>query len=308
MFINIGILSRCNLKCKFCYCKQDKPHDLPELINAPDKIVQCIIDNNICCDHWDIGIVGGEIFMDGLSDSVFEQYDRLLTSLQHKLLQLNPKATFQLHCYSNGVYYKIDRVIDFLKQWNSEIVLSYDSVHRFQNEKQKQLMLDNMKMFKHCQINIRPTVVLFKEQDTSEQFLSSDVFRQIYDTTGLEYQLCIPNMFNFTPQMIAQFYINAIDKGLSQIENVRVLLDAFTEKHIERVCKRSITYYEDQVYLGCHYIKSDFTNLRYRILDRFGCLTCDYFAKCPSLCWVESNQFDNQYCINKAVFEHLTNQ
>lgn len=304
MFINIGILSRCNLKCKFCYCRQDKPFDLDSLLSIPDACMQELERSGMKDCRYDIGIVGGEIFMDGLQDSVFDQYNILLNVLKERLQQYTPNSTFHLHCYSNGVYHKIDRVFDFLKKWDSEIVLSYDSIDRFQNDKQRDLMLDNMQLMVNNQIVVRPTVVIFKQCDMSS-FLGTPIFNKIYNLTGIDYQECIPNVYNISDQRIADFYIECLNKKFFNIDNIQNLLEGYIHKSPSVSCRRSLTYYEGRAYIGCHYIKDDFEHIKNNILNKFNCFSCDYFQQCPGQCWVQAAQKQTSFCINKTIFKYL---
>lgn len=305
MFLNIGLLSRCNLKCKFCFCKQDKPFDLHNIDQIPDKILQCIKENNINDNRYDIAIVGGEIFMDGLSDHVFERYDWLIENLQAKLSHHSPGCKFQLHCYSNGVYRKIDRVINFLKKWNSELVLSYDSVDRFTNDSQRKLMFENLDKFIEAEINVRPTVILLKPCEISVEFVESDIFKRLYDTTGIDYQICMPNIYNITEDDIIDFYVDCLRNRMFKIENIRSIVHAIAYGVVDHACKRSITYYENTVYIGCHYIKSDFINIKYKVMNKYNCLQCQYLQNCPGLCWVYGNTSSNNQCVNKPLFDFL---
>ena len=304
MFLNIGLLSQCNLKCKFCYCKQDDPFDLSMIDSIPQRILDCLNANNIKDTRYDIAIVGGELFMDGLSDEIFEVYSEFITNLQNQLTQYSPECTFQLHCYSNGVYNKIDRVVDFLAKWNSEIVLSYDSCDRFVNNRQRDLMLSNLEIFaKHPNITLCPTVVLFKQNDMIP-FLDSPIFEKIYELSGIDYQECMPDIYNIHYNDIVNFYIECLNRQLFKIENIKVFLKALGFNTIETTCKRSLTYHEDKAYIGCHYTKSDFIHIKHNVYQKYGCLQCEYFNKCPGLCWVYGLN-NSEKCINKAIFNYL---
>ena len=305
MFLNIGLLSQCNLKCKFCYCKQDKPFNLSLIDSIPDRILQCLQQNNIHQDRYDIAIVGGELFMDGLSDDVFNVYNQFIIMLQNRLSEYDPGCTFQLHCYSNGVYNKIDRVVKFLQKWNSEIVLSYDTIDRFTNDRQRDLMLQNLEIFCNTDnITVCPTVVLFKQQDM-KSFLNTDKFDKLYNLSGVDYQECMPDIYNIKPTDIVDFYIECLNRRLFKIENIKTFLQSLAFQMIETACKRSLTYYEDKAYIGCHYTKSDFVDMKHEVYQKYGCLQCDYFRNCQGICWVYGLFGTNGYCVNKRIFEYL---
>ena len=304
MFLNIGLLSQCNLKCKFCYCKQDKPFDLSLIDSIPQRILQCLQTNNINDNRYDIAIVGGELFMDGLSDEIFDVYSNFITNLQNVLTEYSPGCEFQLHCYSNGVYIKIDRVVDFLAKWNSEIVLSYDGCDRFVNNRQRDLMLANLETFaKHPGITLCPTVILFKHCDMIP-FLDSPIFEKLYNLSGVDYQECMPDIYNVTHNNITDFYIECLIRRLYKVENIKVFLKALGFNTIETTCKRSLVYYENKTYIGCHYTKSDLIHIKHNVYQKHGCLQCQYFKQCPGLCWVYGLN-NGEKCINKAIFDYL---
>lgn len=304
MFLNIGLLSQCNLKCKFCYCKQDKSFDLSTIDTIPQQVIQCLKQNHIKDQRYDIAIVGGELFMDGLPDKTFDAYNNLIIKLQEMLTEYSPGCQFQLHCYSNGVYNKVDRVIEFLSKWNSEIVLSYDSVDRFNNDRQRDLMLTNLELFvEHPNIKVCPTVVLFKQCDMIP-FLGSSIFERLYNLSGIDYQECMPNLYNIHYNDIVDFYIECLNRRLFKIENIKVFLKALGFNIIETSCKRSLTYYENVAYIGCHYIKSDFIHIKHNVYQKYGCLQCQHFKTCPGVCWVHGLN-NSEKCVNKAIFEFL---
>lgn len=302
MQIVLGLTTRCNLKCDFCFCHHDKQHDIPDLSKVADDTIAYIINNTPPSNHYKISILGGELFHDGIPNQTFQAYDYMLEKLTTSFQHFSPTCKCDIVCYTNAHYKKINRVINLFKKWNIECLVSYDSVGRFKSEKQKQLVLNNIKTFVDSGVKMAPTIVLLKYQDMFG-FTLSPIFKYLYNITGIEYQECIPDIFNVNVDDISDFYTYCLEKELFNIYNISEVIDSYLG-HVDDACKKAVVHYEGKTYLGCHYTKGESLDvLKIKAQHKFGCYTCPYYTKCGGMCWLAAQQYPK--CYKKKMFDYI---
>jgi hypothetical protein len=136
------------MNCDFCFEKYIRSNDIdieaikniPKLLedNYPDELK----DDNF--DHIDLGFLGGELFSDDISDSMFEVYRDLCNDIILLIRKYLPDIKFEIDWLSNGVFTKHERVLRLftsINDFNTDISigLSYDPIGRYKTKEQFEL-------------------------------------------------------------------------------------------------------------------------------------------------------------------------
>ena len=262
-----------------------------------------IESNRTIADDWTITLIGGEIFMDNLPDSIFDQYREILTDLKRLISKYNKQYRLHINCYTNGIWTRSDRVIKFLQDVNGSVVFGYDSIDRYTKQYQHDLVINNIKLLHYNDIKLNPINILFKPTDMDEQFLDSDDFRIIHEYCGLNYQDCFPNRYNVTNELKINFLIRCIQRKLYNVENIVNLFETVICCDGEHSCSPGVFFHDNDCHFGCHFIRSSPQNYQLVNMDKFDCYSCEYFKSCRQHCWLDAK--DREYCYFKPVLQYI---
>lgn len=148
-----SLFDKCNLGCAFCFSKfADNKVDNDKIRNIPNEVINTLLKDINCNSapkHLVVRSWGGELFADDISDETFEAYKDYILLLD-KLIKENAKCNIddiEYRWLSNGVFTKRERVKKLLEETNSRISFSYDAIHRFHNDSQKDIWLESIKYF-----------------------------------------------------------------------------------------------------------------------------------------------------------------
>lgn len=315
--IACSLFEACNLKCKFCFeGHRNNKIDLNYIRNIPFEVMKAVRKDfkqypNI--QEVNVRLWGGELFFDGLPDSLFQEYKNFVDTFNNLFKTEFPKITLKYSWLTNGVFTKRDRVLDILKYSNGTIGFSYDPSGRFSSEKQKELMISNVKYFHEMKCFNCLSITLTKK--TIEEYVSgkSDLdrldFNERYDinfyTANPNWKELLPNdddLFTFFKWGLDNdlYYINVI----SNLVNTTINEGIYIPQHYCD-CKTCVQYSNGQATVDCvkrasilpaemFYGKyADIINeenvsdikLSLGMMKR-GCLNCEYYKTCQMPCWV----------------------
>ena len=327
----------CNLRCKFCFETKEKgirEHNhinIDYIRNLPDEIVQIttpiIKQNNVRV--FKAEIMGGELFHDGIPDSLFDEYEKFLYNLERKVKEQIPDIKFAYFFTTNGIFTKRDRVEKFLSKFNSKISLSYDPCDRFTTDEQKKIWYDTFLSFNKLGFHISVDTLLTKRNINA--YIAGD---EIFEKLGpgvcvdnleyaprLDYQEYLPSdndMFNF--------YKWALDNNKFNMYHVNDLLNhksscnpgssyIFGEsfgghkKYIHECIED--TPLSKEYYFGKFADKISRDNKYSTIacigIEKRGCLLCEYYNQCPKVCWknILFDKYEISECPIKRIYQYL---
>ena len=298
--ITVNLGSSCNLSCEFCNVVSD---DRFNYATTPSDILsksQLIVDVILNSSKPIISIVlmGGELFHDGVSDSVFEGYYQLLSAAQaacdksHKQLQIS--------LMTNLVFKNIDRLIELAKHYNCEVHGSYDFVGRFKTQSMVELWHKNATRIKKAEVPFFVSIVghKFNIKQIKQRSLEWERLYNEYGCFVQYYEPIAPNdQFEVTQHEYADFLIWLYD-NYPEEKFLKSLIQNYTNN--ESLCIRS-TWIDSSVRKCC-----DHSTLIRKMIVNKQCVTCTYADRCPVNC--PRIMWKGSYCATKALLDHVINK
>jgi sulfatase maturation enzyme AslB (radical SAM superfamily) len=333
--ISCSLFTSCNLNCNFCFQDHNCKLDTQKIMEIPSRIINVIkqdmIDYGVDKKIY-IRIYGGEPFFDELSDSIFMIYRRFFYLLKDQLNTNFPKCSIEVYWGSNGVFKNHQRVKSFLKDTNSFIALSYDSVDRFHNGNQKDTWLKTLKFFHNNKLLSSVSVMLIKP--SLLKYLSGDIyFNQIPQDVSIDVNQYISNpdyeKYLMTDEDIFTFYEWCINRKLFNVEPINNAISNYLSGDPQRHCyckcsnffdangtntKDCVSKYSKlpaEDFYGEHssqITEENCTEVKnYLGLQKRGCLFCEYYTFCPTVCWTSIifKNYITTVCPYQRLFDYL---
>lgn len=325
---DVILFTQCNLNCEHCFQVEHKTKfNFDKNLQLCDKIISNVGDQikikqyNI--DFITISFCGGELFQDGIKDDKLSQYAILIDYLRINILKkYNIKTYFEM--ISNGLFTKIDRVINFLKQTNSEISISYDPVGRYKSNKQIQLVKDNIKRFNEedllDEISItltRPSIQHYiNNQYTIDWLTDYQVGINFYIPSSKDKLDLIPNSDD-----LYQLFKLLINKHQTNWKFIKQIIDKTSEQFC--ICRDRQICCNDTITYNCANYSKDFNHDSFYNINvsesnvyfvktntgrsKVNCMTCQYQPHCPGLCWLSLCFKHNKvtYCPLKKIYDSI---
>ena len=332
---DIILFERCNLKCAHCFEQNHKAaFDLDKIKTIPSLIKASLIkeynQRNRHLDLLTISLCGGELFIDGGLQQRIPIYQQLVDDLKAVIQDVGYHGKVQFEMISNAVHTNTGIIDDFLKSTNSKISISYDPVHRYRSEKQKQLVLDNIKHYhqKHLLDEISITLT----EQSLRYYIDNDDMRQFRDyNVGINYYIVSnPNYVNLIPtdDDYWQFWKYCWDnqylniKALSQFvnnikhktKNTFCICDdrlIVRDQQITYNCAKYSSMYHDCDFYGHSKVNESNVRLIKRSLgeQKRGCTYCDHYDICPGMCWTSilfKDAVCQQACPCSKLIDYIT--
>lgn len=304
---DVILFTQCNLNCEHCFqLEHNTKFDYNKSLQLCNKIIDNI-GNQIQIKRYNINFItisfcGGELFHDGISDYQIYQYSTLIDRLRDNILsKYNIKTYFEM--ISNGLFTKIDRVIRFLKQTNSEISISYDPVGRYKSIKQLQLVknnieqLDNEDLLDEISITLtKPSVQYYvNNQDVTSWLSDYQVGINFYIPSSKDKLNLIP-----TSDELYQLFKLLIDKQYTNWKFIKQIIDKTSEQFC--ICQDRQICYNDSITYNCANYSKNFNQDSFYNTEinesnvyfvktntgrsKINCMVCQYQPQCPGLCWL----------------------
>ena len=306
LIFDLILFERCNMKCAHCYQHNSGAPinwDIIEVI--PTTIKKCI-ERELTIrpiSVLQIGICGGELFVDSYPDWFFDRYRQLIDQINNIATEFN--ITTRIEFVSNGLFENRDRVDRLLNLTHTSISISYDPVFRFNSKRQRQLAISNIQYY--TQRNQLHEVSITLTKQSIDYYLKNDglaVFKEIpigicyyvLSTAGNQYM--VPSDDDYF-----QFWKYCLDHNYTNVRAFRDLIASCQQK-----TKYSFCHCDKRIIIrngipsnNCVTYASDFTDLDFyntspitwtniktvRInegANKRGCFVCPYNAFCPGIC------------------------
>lgn len=304
------LFERCNLNCEFCLEAHNNTNiDYEWIRNMPNMLLERFKSENlqdikkITFRYW-----GGELFFDALPDSLFEEYRTLIDNVNKVFKEEFPNIELSHSWVSNGVYHNTDRVIQLLKDTNSQTSISYDPVGRYKTKEQEDLVIENTKKFFDAGVLAEISITLTKpnidayinEKSRIKELQFCKKFDINYYIPNINWQKLLPSdddLFEFFKWVVEENLFSILDVSrvlktiinpTSETENV-----CNCDRHIS-ACKNCLTYncvtsstvFPNKDFYGDREItEENVAKIKKQLgLVKRGCMFCEYARKCPKGC------------------------
>lgn len=325
------LFEKCNMNCDFCLESHSNSkidfqwiNDIPQLLLNRFKNEYKSNIKLITFRFW-----GGELFFDEMPDEMFLEYEKMVLNIQTLFKNQFPNIDLSYSWVSNGVYTKIDRVINLLQKTDSKIAISYDPVGRYKTKNQENLAIQNAKILNDKNLLMEFSITLTKlninayirNETRFNDLQFCKKFDINYYIPNVNWQILLPSdddLFNFFKWAVDNEYFSIID--ISRLLKTLIYPDAIVDKicncdkHIS-ACKNCLTY--NCVKSSTIFPNSDFygdkniteenvSTIKQRLgLMKRGCMFCSYSNKCPKGC--HTSILFKEYKITECPYKRLYN-
>ena len=306
LIFDLILFERCNMKCAHCYQHNSGAQiDWNTIKTIPATIKKCLQRElaNRSISVLQIGICGGELFVDSYPDWFFDRYRELVDQINNIAAEFD--ITTKIEFVSNGLFENRDRVNQLLQLTNTSISISYDPVFRYNSDRQRQLAYANIQYY--AQQNHLHEVSITLTKQSIDYYVKNDglaIFKNIpigicyyvLSTAGNEYMVpSDDDYFQFWNYCLQHNYIN--------VRAFRDLIDSYQQKtkYAFCHCDKRIIIRNGIPSNNCVTYASDFTDLDFytssyitwtnikdvRInegANKRGCFVCSYNTFCPGIC------------------------
>lgn len=312
----INFFEKCNLSCGFCWQNHDDDTgmDRQSIVGK----AYTIIKNQSHDSLNQINVMGGELFMDTISDETLEAYLEF-----SKIIKQNISGNYEINFITNMVFNNTSRFIKFLDKLhtldiNFNIGSSYDPLSRF-NKKTKETFFDNIKLFRDY---IKTISVVMTKQNIQYIHMNDDiVLDYIYANFSLYFDFYSPeksaHIYRPSDKEVADFFIFLYNKypNASPIDNY------LNNTHNTTSCRASFIILPNNNTGSCRilakkedlrsqYNNQDIIDMEVRHINERGCLECNYFKQCGLGCFLHNDYIDqkNNECEYKRFFKVINNE
>lgn len=315
--IAYALFEACNLHCKFCFeAHRNNKVDLDKIKNAPYEILQAAKDDFIkypSIKTLNVRLWGGELFFDALKDQVFDAYKDLVKLTRELFAENFPEVKVRFSWLTNGVWTNWQRVKDILDYSQGVLGFSYDPADRFSTEKQKNLMIENVKRFVDLGYTANLSITLTKQ--TIKAYIENDNdFDQF--PKGIKYDI---NYYTANPgweNLVVEdddlycFFVWAVNKRLFDINVIENLFAAptnnpaiFNGHYCDcKTCKQHSNGYTTvdcakrasvlphEMFYGKFakdVTEDNVSEIKLSLgIQKYNCLTCEFNPLCQKPCWI----------------------
>ena len=314
----ICLFDHCNLKCVFCPQDHNNTQGASEkeILSKVPGIVEWI-NNNKRSKYFKLHIMGGEIFQDiWIENQFLSIYQKFIDEIKSKV---DSEKTLVFNFVTNLVFFETKKVLDFLKENNLKISVSYDSHGRFTNT-QFDIFKNNIEIFKD---KIEMISLVMTKQNIEAVIKGDSYFDYLYNNFKCDWDSFLPSVSVSETLMpkesdLLKFYKHLVDNYPSCLN-----ISYFTEDSRENrmSCTRGNSYtvmYDGTNPVGCSGSvllgDSSTKNLGSTIIiqkffDQYNCFECEYFKKCPFTCFIKNDYKkivrDVGECVFKETFKYV---
>ena len=335
--VAVSLFETCNLHCKFCFERHNKPIDEDKIRSFPEKIINNIREDIIKYhpEMFIFKVWGGELFFDNIPDKLFDCYYDLYNDMKKRIEKEFPWIKFEISWLSNGVWTKKERVENLLIKTNSKVALSYDPLDRFSNDKELEIWKDNFEYLKNKKLLSFVAITLTKPN--IYEFIKGD---EIIKSIPLDMQIDVnyyaanPGWEKYIPsdEDLFLFFKWCVDNKQFNVAAVESFIRHMIKEESEYVpkwctCKNSRQCIDGLPILDCvkqassldrkdfygeyesETDESNCTEVKNSIgMLKRGCISCEHYKTCPQICWVSIifKGYKTTYCPIKRLYNYIT--
>ena len=175
--ISISLFGECNMMCDFCIGNMRHGIKCPDTFDHVIRHVRTVVANT-SKSKFNIILYGGELFHDGIKDSVFGRYEQLVKDIR-QIVEDNNKVCDVLFS-TNLVHKNTTRVVDLLHRCNIDTInCSFDLDQRFTRPALLARFLKNVDFYQQQGFKLSIGFILTKQN--IEQFYSQGPLLKHFD-------------------------------------------------------------------------------------------------------------------------------
>ncbi len=311
--IIVTLFEYCDLSCVFCSQNHDSTlgiHSIPEKIEQVRYAISELKKKGK--SSFSINIMGGEVFSDGLNDSIFDHYAQLVSEIQQFADFHNFEV--QVSFTTNFIWTKRQRVKDFLKKTKVKLLTSYDPSGRFNS---KTLLVFNENVIEFAS-HIR-SVNCIMTRTNIDKFLQNQIpfFSYLYQNFPIYFDYYTPekNMSKLLPRDVDlrdfMIYMSTHWPECFPFCNFRLRLKQ------NMSCMDTLTVLPDSSFGGCTLLLGNVgalasvpskSLLEQEWFDDYKCLECQHFDRCSFGCFLSNHIKDartQKECWLSEVYNHI---
>jgi hypothetical protein len=321
--IEIFFFEHCNLKCVHCFQDHDATVGMDQQsILSKVSLIEDFFKKTPKRDVT-LNIMGGELFQDHLLDEFLPIYSDFITEVNLLSLKYNkiPKFNF----VTNLLVTRHDTFIKWLEDHQLKLSVSYDLSGRF-NINQLLQFKHNIEIYKEyvgiiCLVSTRHNIKLLIEgKDKYFDYLYNN-FDCYWDqltpgpTVPTELVPSESQYLEFLKYLVDNYpkctnldaFVNGKAENKMSCPSINKLL---IETNNETSSCRIKQHKESNDFISVISFTNDVIIEKW--IEDKGCLTCEYFRRCPFSCFVRNDwkrlERDFDGCIYKETFKYIDNK
>lgn len=328
--IQTPLFHKCHINCGFCMERVGETRsnkiDYEYIKNLPNLSISLYKDwmNKVKPSDVYIEICGGEIFMVGIPDKVYELYDYYIDETT-RLLKENFKfiKNIFIEWDTSLIYINTNKLNYFIEKYGGSINTSYDSKDRFTSESMRNLWFSLVNKYKSHIGNIE--FVFCK--DGIEAMMKDSFIPKLKDfklntswylPVNADFSKRIPNddiLYRFLKWGIDNRYFNITQirecvKTIIEPDSVVNYCDCFesdiNDPVIELNCFKAVI--DDDFFRDKNITKMSLEEKFNYTNSLRGCLYCEYNGKCQKMCaaMISSKYYTlNEECPFKSIYKYI---
>lgn len=317
--IEIFFFEHCNLRCVHCF--QDHESTLgmtrESILGKIDLIDNFI--TNTPKEYVTLNIMGGELFQDWLFDEFLPVYSEFVYAVNSIAERTNKTVRFN---FVTNLLATDARFKDWLEQHKLKLSVSYDLSGRF-NREQLALFKQNIEVYREyieiiCLVSTKQNInILLEQGDEYYDYLYSN-FTCYWDqlTPGPT----VPTELVPSESLYLKFMLHLVDH-YPKCTNLEAFVNKQQFNKMSCPSMNKLLIEANNNTSSCriqqHKTSNDFISIvditNDAIIEKFvddkGCLTCEYFQRCPFSCFVRNDWKrlvrDFEGCIYKETFRYV---
>lgn len=322
----VYLFEECNLQCSFCWQDHNSKVGQDSIAQRATDLI-CDIQQDRTRPHC-VNIMGGELFHDDISDSLFDDYYCLISDIQHFANGECIAVSFTF--VTNLIYDNITRVINLItslrKIANVSLTTSYDPVGRF-NKHNRDLFFKNLETVRNIDLSLitNVSVVMTRPNIIHLMNQADDQLCWIYNNFSLYFDYYSPNQTAPFHTPTESEMLSFFRWAIKTYPNAGPIVTWKGNKVNQTSCRRSqITGPNGNQGRCCSLLDefpqrdknlipvfniSDNRDMERWYMDQKGCLHCEFFQRCTMGCFlIHTHSLCNDMkdqCIYKIIFnEH----
>lgn len=315
--IELSLFHYCNYSCSFCWQDSKDNVGVSDIKGKSNIVNSYIRSSDHIKDDINITLTGGELFQDGL-DNLIIDYKNLILEIykENKSKQINFTLISNLG-FSQNLADKVKNLINSPEFSDKNIFLatSWDPIGRpFPN------FYRNLEYLEEYLCGI--TMVLTKPNIEYMLCEDNSVFERLYEKFEIDFDYYVPtkkhdslmpsdkNLLDFMYFLDSLYPDNSFTKRFNQGEGAEISCGNLNKITImpdgNLTSCRQVQYTENEFKNKINY--SSNANIINNFMDKNGCLSCEFFSKCPLTCFVMNDHTsyveELDECLYKKYFKN----
>jgi radical SAM protein with 4Fe4S-binding SPASM domain len=321
--VEVSFFQICNLKCAFCWQDHNDPTGIESIREKSKTVLEYLKKSDHLKEEINITMTGGELFQDGMEDSVFDDLEYFITDIAKNSKTLtNSLVSFTIISslfFEEETLIRVRKFLDRLQFLNINFALatSWDPVGRPAKNFLKNISALGAYVKGITTVMTAPNI---------KKIMSGESDFEYYNLQyGIEFDYYVPTA-TASYMMPSDIELRDFFVYLSKNHPETSIIKAWRESLVNPVSCGSLnklTILPDGSLVTCRQLKYDANDFQNEIIQNSNaniiekyiakneCLSCPYFSRCTLSCFVMNDHKSYQgkktlnYCFYKDVFKSI---